>query len=48
MIFELETSVKAYEEDVLDSGFGAAAIKQEGAGVAYDNAEEVWSTRYTP
>ena len=46
-IFEIENSVKAYEDDVLDSGFGAAAIKQEGAGVAYDNAEEVWTARYT-
>ena len=45
-VFEIETSIKSYEEDVLDSGFGAAAIKQEGAGVAYDNAEEVWTARY--
>ena len=47
MIFETETSDKAFEEDVLDSGFGAASIKQEGAGVAYDSAEEVWTARYT-
>ena len=46
-IFDISSSIKAYEEDVLDSGFGAASIKQEGAGVAYDNAEEVWSARYT-
>ncbi len=45
-LFEIENSRKAYEEDVLVSGFGAAPVKNEGAGVAYDSAQEVWASRY--
>jgi len=37
---------KAYVEDVLMSGFGAAPVKAEGAGVAYDEASEGWVSRY--
>ena len=44
---DTETSVKAFEEDVLVSGFGAAPVKAEGAGVQYDTAKEVWTARYT-
>lgn len=46
-IFDVETSGKAYEEDVLMSGFGAAPVKAEGAGVAYDAGAEEWTARYT-
>ncbi len=45
-IFDTETSEKAYEEDVLVSGFGLAPVKQEGAGVAYDSAKEIYTARY--
>lgn len=45
-IFDVERSRKAYEEDVLLSGFGAAPVKAEGAGVAYDNGAEAWSRKY--
>lgn len=45
-IFDIETSVKAYEEEVLLTGFGAAAIKGEGATVAYDEGSEAWVARY--
>lgn len=43
----LETeSKKAFVEDVLMTGFGAAAVKAEGAGVQYDEATEGWVSRY--
>jgi hypothetical protein len=45
-IFDTENSDRAYEEDVLLSGFGNAATKGEGAGVSYDSAQEVWTARY--
>lgn len=46
-IFETNTSRRAFEEDVKQSGFGAAPTKQEGSAIAYDNAQEVWTARYT-
>lgn len=46
-IFETsKESRKAYVEDVLMSGFGAAPVKAEGAGVHYDTASEGWVSRY--
>lgn len=46
-IFEIsKESRKAYVEDVLMSGFGAAPVKAEGAGVAYDTASEGYVSRY--
>ena len=39
-------SRKAYVEDVLMTGFGAAPVKQEGAGVQYDTASEGYVSRY--
>lgn len=39
-------SRKAYVEDVLMTGFGAAPTKAEGAGVQYDDAQEGWVARY--
>jgi len=46
-IYEQETSERSFEEELKLSGFGAAPIKQEGAAIAYDNAQEAWSARYT-
>tara|TARA_R100001591_G_scaffold116230_1_gene132875 strand:+ start:411 stop:1319 length:909 start_codon:yes stop_codon:yes gene_type:complete len=46
-IFETETSDRAFEEEVMLSGFGAAPTKSEGAGVEYDSATEVYTARYT-
>lgn len=37
---------KAYVEDVLMSGFGAAPVKAEGAGVQYDETSESYVARY--
>ena len=45
-IYETETSERSFEEEVKLSGFGAAPVKSEGAGITYDNAQEAWTTRY--
>jgi hypothetical protein len=45
-IFDYNTSVKAFEEDVLLEGFGAAATKNEGSAITYDTAAELWTARY--
>jgi len=47
LIFATETSDRAFEEEVMLSGFGAAAAKTEGAMVNYDDAKEAWTARYT-
>ena len=46
-IFDKETSERAFEEEVMLSGFGNAAIKAEGSGVSYDQAQETFTARYT-
>lgn len=46
-IYTIESSDRAFEEEVMESGFGEAPVKTEGAGVAYDNAQEVYTARYT-
>ena len=46
-IFTTETSDRAFEEEVMLSGFAGAAVKQEGAGVTFDQATEAYTSRYT-
>jgi hypothetical protein len=46
-IYTTESSDRAFEEEVMLSGFGEAPVKAEGAGVAYDQAQEVYTARYT-
>ena len=46
-IFESETSERAFEEEVMLSGFGEAPVKFEGSGVSYDTAQESFTARYT-
>jgi hypothetical protein len=46
-IFEQETSERSFEEETKLSGFGSAPVKAEGASIAYDNAQEAWTARYT-
>ena len=46
-IFTTETSDRAFEEEVMLTGFAGAAIKQEGAGVQFDQASEAYTSRYT-
>jgi hypothetical protein len=45
-IFEQETSERSFEEETKLSGFSAAPVKNEGAALAYDNAQEAWTARY--
>jgi hypothetical protein len=45
-IFDTENSDRAFEEEVMLSGFDKAAVKAEGAGVTYDNAQETFTARY--
>ena len=46
-IFEQETSERSFEEETKLSGFSAAPVKNEGAAISYDNAQEAWTARYT-
>lgn len=46
-LFEIESSDRSFEEEQKLSGFGAAPVKNEGSAIAYDTAQEAWSTRYT-
>ena len=46
-IYETETSERSFEEEVKLSGFSAAPVKNEGSAIAYDNAQEAFSARYT-
>jgi hypothetical protein len=45
-VFSSNTSQKAFEEDVLLSGFGNAPTKGEGAAISYDAASQQWTARY--
>ena len=45
-IFDTENSDRAFEEEVMLSGFDKAGVKSEGAAVAYDNAQETFTARY--
>lgn len=45
-IFTEESSDRAFEEEVMLTGFGAAPVKSEGAGVQYDSAQESFTARY--
>ena len=44
--YETETSERSFEEETKLSGFSAAPVKNEGSAIAYDNAQEAWTTRY--
>ena len=46
-IYDTETSDRAFEEEVMLSGFGNAQTKSEGAGVSFDSANEAYTARYT-
>jgi hypothetical protein len=46
-VYETESSERSFEEETKLSGFGSAPVKAEGSSIAYDNAQEAWSTRYT-
>ena len=46
-IFDTETSDRAFEEEVMLSGFGTAPTKSEGTAVNFDTANESFTARYT-
>ena len=46
-LFEIENSDRAFEEEVLFTGFGEAPTKSEGAAVQYDSATESYTSRYS-
>ncbi len=46
-IFDTETSERAFEEEVMLSGFGEAPVKGEGSSVSYDYAQETFTARYS-
>jgi hypothetical protein len=45
-IYETESSERSFEEETKLSGFSAAAVKNEGSAIQYDNAQEAWTARY--
>jgi hypothetical protein len=45
-IYDTETSERSFEEEAKLAGFSAAPVKNEGAAIAYDNAQEAWTARY--
>lgn len=47
MVFEKQSSDKAYEERVEETGFGLAPVKAEGAGVSYDTDAQGYVSRMT-
>ena len=46
-IYTTESSDRAFEEEVMLSGFANAAVKPEGQGVQFDDAQETFTARYT-
>ena len=46
-IYESESSDRSFEEEVKLSGFSAAPVKDEGAAIEYDSAQEAYTARYT-
>jgi len=46
-IYTTESSDRAFEEEVMLSGFAQAQVKPEGSGVTFDNAQETFTARYT-
>jgi len=46
-IYTTESSDRAFEEEVMLSGFAQAQTKAEGSGVVFDNAQETYTARYT-
>ena len=46
-IYTNEKTDRAFEEEVMLSGFGNAQVKAEGQGVSFDEAQETFTARYT-
>lgn len=46
-IYEIQVSDRSFEEETKLAGFHAAPVKDESAGIEYDNAQEAYTARYT-
>jgi len=46
-VYVTESSDRAFEEEVMLSGFANANVKAEGQGISYDEAQETYTARYT-
>jgi len=46
VIYDTDSSERSFEEEVKLSGFDAAPVKDEGAGITYDSAQEAFTARY--
>ena len=46
-IFDVESSDRAFEEEVMLAGFANASVKPEGSAVSFDSANETFTARYT-
>ena len=46
-LFGTESSDRAFEEEVMLSGFGTAPVKSEGGSISFDDAQETYTARYT-
>ena len=46
-ILDEESSDRAFEEEVMLGGFANAAVKPEGQGIVYEDAQETFTARYT-
>ena len=46
-IYNEESSDRAFEEEVMLSGFANAQTKAEGQGISFDDAQETFTARYT-
>jgi hypothetical protein len=46
-IYTTESSDRAFEEEVMLSGFANAQTKAEGQGISFDDAQETFTARYT-
>ena len=44
--YEIENSERSFEEEVKLSGFAAAPVKNEGASITFDTAQEAFTARY--
>lgn len=47
-LVEVDTSEKAYEEEVESTGFGLATTKPQGESITYDSDSQGYTARYTP
>ena len=46
-IFEVESSDRAFEEEVMLTGFATAPTKAEGSSLTFDTATEAYTARYS-